>query len=72
MAERDPLTSGLLVKRTDGNAARNPLVRIAADAADDMVSFASHFGMTPAARARISAGVGFEPPGRSKFDGLIA
>jgi hypothetical protein len=30
------------------------------------------FGMSPAARARISAGVWHELPGRSKFDGLIA
>jgi hypothetical protein len=35
-----------------------------------MVSFAAHFGLTPVARARISAGVGFEPP-PGKFDGLI-
>ena len=36
MAERDPATHGLLVKRVDGNAAQNPLVMIAANAASDM------------------------------------
>jgi phage terminase small subunit len=46
------------------------MVRIAANAAEAMVSFAGHFGMSPAARARIAAGVGFEPP-PGKFDGLI-
>jgi P27 family predicted phage terminase small subunit len=70
MAERDPMTHGLLIKRADG-AGPNPMVRIAANAAEAMVSFAGHFGMSPAARARIAAGVGFEPPPGGKFDGLI-
>jgi P27 family predicted phage terminase small subunit len=71
IAEKDPATSGLLVKRADGNDGPNPLVRIARRAADDMVSLAGHFGMSPAARARISAGVGYEPPPGGKFDGLL-
>jgi P27 family predicted phage terminase small subunit len=71
MAASDPATRGLLVERADGNTGQNPLVRIAANAAADMVSFAGHFGMSPAARARISAGIGYEPP-PSKFDGLLA
>jgi P27 family predicted phage terminase small subunit len=69
MAERDPATHGLLIRRQDGNAARNPLLKAARDAANDMVRIAAEFGFSPAARARISAGVGCEPP--SKFDGLI-
>jgi hypothetical protein len=36
-----------------------------------MVRYASEFGMSPAARARIAAGAGFEPP-PGKFDGLLA
>jgi P27 family predicted phage terminase small subunit len=72
MAERDPVTCGLLVKRADGNAGQNPMVRIAANAAADMVRYAGEFGMSPAARARISAGVGYEPPPGGKFDGLLA
>jgi P27 family predicted phage terminase small subunit len=72
MAKRDATTSGLLIKTSSGDAAQNPVVGIARRAAADMVRFASDFGMSPAARARISAGVGFEPPGGGKFDGLIA
>jgi P27 family predicted phage terminase small subunit len=54
----------------DGNPRRNPLVKIASDAAEDMVRYASEFGMTAAARSRIAAGI-YTPPGPSKFDGLI-
>lgn len=72
MAERDPATHGLLVKRiSDGNPTRNPLVRIAGDAAADMVRFAGEFGLTPVARGRIGA-AGYEPPPPGKFDGLLA
>jgi phage terminase small subunit len=48
---------------------RNPLVAIAANAASDMVRYASEFGLTPLARGRIAAGGGYGPPG--KFDGLL-
>lgn len=73
MASSNPATSGLMVKRTDGNPAPNPLLHIARKAADDMVRYAGEFGMTPVARARISAGVGYEPPrGGGKFGDLIA
>ena len=69
MAERDPLMHGLIVKTQSGGAAPNPLVWIAANAARDMVQFAGEFGMTPAARSRISAGV---EVGDGKFAGLLA
>jgi P27 family predicted phage terminase small subunit len=59
---------GLLVKVREGHARRNPLVQIAASAAADMLRFASEFGMSPAARTRISSGAA-KPAG--KFDGLI-
>jgi phage terminase small subunit len=49
---------------------RNPLVAIAANAANDMLRFAGEFGLTPLARSRIAAGGGYEPP-PSKFDGLL-
>jgi hypothetical protein len=52
MAAQDPETRGLLVKRADGNTAANPMVKIAANAAAEMVSYAGHFGMSPAS-ARI-------------------
>jgi P27 family predicted phage terminase small subunit len=71
MAKRDATTSGLLIEVSSGDAAQNPLVGIARRACRDMVRFAGEFGMSPAARARISAGVGYEPPGGGKFGGLI-
>ncbi|HEY2526373.1 MAG TPA: P27 family phage terminase small subunit [Xanthobacteraceae bacterium] len=54
MAEKDPITSGLVVKK-NGNATPNPLVAIAEKAARAMVRYAAEFGLTPAARSRISA-----------------
>jgi P27 family predicted phage terminase small subunit len=69
MAEKDAATGGLLIKRADGNAGQNPLVKISRDSAEAMVQYAGHFGMSAVARARISAGVGHEPP--SRFDGLL-
>jgi P27 family predicted phage terminase small subunit len=54
MADRDERTGALLVQTADGNAKRNPLVKIAAAA--DMLAFALQFGMTPSARVRLAAG----------------
>lgn len=70
MAARDPVTDGLLIRTIAGDARQNPLVRIARNAAADLLMFAGQFGMTPAARARIAAGIGPEPP--SKFGDLLA
>jgi P27 family predicted phage terminase small subunit len=69
MAQRDEIMHGLIVKTQSGGAAPNPLVLIAQSAARDMVRFASEFGLTPAARSRISAG---EAIGEGKFTGFIA
>jgi P27 family predicted phage terminase small subunit len=69
-AERDETTRGLLIKSTEGPKA-NPLVRIASRAAEDMVSFASQFGMTAIARTRIAHGAGWQSRGGGKFDGLL-
>jgi len=55
MAANDPLTGGLLIKTTNGNAIQNPLVGIANKAMADMVRYAVEFGMTPSARSRIEA-----------------
>ena len=55
MAARDELTSGLMIKTTNGNAIQNPLVGTANKAAADMAKYAAEFGMTPSARSRISA-----------------
>jgi P27 family predicted phage terminase small subunit len=70
MAENDPTMAALLVKSRNGNAMQNPLFLTARQCANDMLRYAAEFGLTPAARARI-AGAGFEPPGGSKFDGLL-
>ena len=69
MAERDELTSGLMIKTTNGNAIQNPLIGTANKAARDMVRYASEFGLTPSARARV--GLNAEAARKSKFDGLI-
>ena len=42
------------VKTVDGNPRRNPLVKIAADAAEDMLRFAGELGLTPIARTRLA------------------
>src|SRR5262249_30555305 len=72
IAEKDPATSGLLLKSNYGTAVQNPLVTIARKSAGDMLRYAGEFGFTPAARARIAAGPFADPgcPG-GKFDGLL-
>jgi P27 family predicted phage terminase small subunit len=71
MAERDSVTGGLLIKGALGDPRANPLIRIANNAAADMIRFGGEFGMGPAARARIRAGVAWREDG-GKFDGLLA
>jgi len=71
VADRDEQMRGLLIKTQDGNARRNPLVKVAADAAADMVRYAGEFGLTAVARSRLAAGI-YGQPTPSKFDGLLA
>lgn len=71
MAERDPMTHGLMIKGKTGAAIQNPLVLIARQSANDMVRYAAEFGFTPAARSRIATGDSIESF-VGKFDGLIA
>jgi P27 family predicted phage terminase small subunit len=71
MADRDAVTHGLLVRTNAGAAMQNPLVLTARQAANDMVRFAAEFGLTPAARSRISSLD--DPSGPpSKFGDLLA
>jgi P27 family predicted phage terminase small subunit len=70
MAERDRVTNGLLIKTTTGDVRSNPLARIAAAAASDMLKYASEFGFTPAARARIATGPFGQPPGGGNLTGF--
>jgi P27 family predicted phage terminase small subunit len=69
MAAKDQLTSGLMIKTTNGNGIQNPLIGTANKAASDMVRYAAEFGLTPVARARLALSV-VAPP-KSKFDGLV-
>jgi P27 family predicted phage terminase small subunit len=70
MTDRDPVTSGLMIKTKNGAAIQNPLFLTAKQAASDMVRYAAEFGLTPAARSRITAAnaIAGAP---SKFDELI-
>ena len=55
MAEKDPINYALIIKTSNGNAIQNPLRGIANCAMRDMVRYAAEFGITPAARTRVSA-----------------
>jgi P27 family predicted phage terminase small subunit len=68
MGAKDLLTGGLMIKTSNGNAIQNPLVGTANKAAADMVRYATEFGMTPSAQARIEMG---PAPTASKWAGLI-
>lgn len=73
MTDGDKLMNGFIIRRRNGEAGSNPLVRAAQRAATEMLRFASEFGMTPVARARIAAGVlGENPLPKSKFGDLLA
>jgi P27 family predicted phage terminase small subunit len=69
-ATNEDLSSGLIIKTTNGNVIQNPLVGIANKAAADMVKYASEFGMTPSARARLSVGPK-DKPEDNKLKGLL-
>jgi len=69
LAQKGGAIAALVQKTVSGNWIQQPLIGIANKAAGDMVRYASEFGMTPSARARLAV-----DPGRgkgSKFDGLI-
>jgi len=70
LAARDPVSGALLIKGGLGDPRANPLIRVANNAAADMVRYAAEFGMTPSARARVAGGVAWREGG-SKFDGLL-
>jgi P27 family predicted phage terminase small subunit len=61
--------AGLIDKTSNGNIIQNCLIGIANKAAGDMIRYASEFGLTPAARARLSISPGDKD--KSKFRGLI-
>jgi P27 family predicted phage terminase small subunit len=72
MAAGDPVAHSLIIKSRNGSAIQNPLFLSARQSANDFIRAGELFGMGPAARARIAAGIGgFGPRPPSKFDGLL-
>jgi P27 family predicted phage terminase small subunit len=71
MQNKDPRQRGLLVQTKYRGLAQNPLLYVMRKAAADMMRYAAEFGLTPAARSRIAAGVRAEQE-ESKFAGLLA
>jgi len=70
MAVRDPETGALTIRSATGCLTVHPLVRIAISSAHEVVRFAAEFGLSPAARSRVSGGIAAQiAPG--KFAGLL-
>jgi P27 family predicted phage terminase small subunit len=67
-AEKGGPLAAIVDKTSNGNYVQNTLVGTANKARADMVRYASEFGLTPAARAKIAVEGG---GGGSKFAGLI-
>ena len=65
MAKNDQLTSAMMIKGSGGSPMANPLLKIARNAACDMMRFAGEFGMTPRARSYLSAAGRINGPGSS-------
>lgn len=73
MAVNDAMTGALMIRNAAGGPQPNPLVKMANQAARDMVRYAGEFGLTPVARARIAAAYnGGDDGGSRKFAGLLA
>jgi P27 family predicted phage terminase small subunit len=69
--ERLAKEDDLVVRGTErSNRVPNPFLKIACQAARDLIKFGAEFGLTPSARARVSAGMPPSPP--SKFGDLLA
>jgi P27 family predicted phage terminase small subunit len=69
LAEEMLAGAELLVDGSAGNRVPNPLIKIAQQAARDLIKFGNEFGLTPSSRARVRAGV---PEDHGKFSGLLA
>jgi P27 family predicted phage terminase small subunit len=68
--ERLSKEADLVVRGTTrSNRVPNPFLKIAAQAARDLIRFSAEFGMTPSARARVAAGY---DASKSKFGDLLA
>lgn len=71
MQAKDPVMNGMIIKGIGGLAVPNPLVNVVRKHAGDVVRFAAEFGLTPAARSRIVAGIHGDNS-QGKFAGLLA
>jgi P27 family predicted phage terminase small subunit len=63
--------NALVIKTTTGNWIQQPLIGIANKAAADMVRYASEFGMTPVARAKLGTAPSKEDDKFEKLIGLV-
>jgi P27 family predicted phage terminase small subunit len=70
MAAEDSNFNGLMITGSTGSRMANPLVKIARNAAADMLRFAGEFGMTPRARSYLDAAGRLDGP--SNFGDLLA
>jgi len=69
--QNDPHNFGLVVTGSTGSLIANPLVKIASQAAHDVMRYAVEFGFTPASRSRVTGNAAGSEP-ESKFGGLLA
>jgi P27 family predicted phage terminase small subunit len=69
---RDEPVKGFVVRNGSGGPAENPLIYTARKASEAMMKYAAEFGLTPAARSRISCGSQGDDEQGSKFAGLLA
>jgi P27 family predicted phage terminase small subunit len=71
LAEERLASEDLVAPGSERNKVVNPVLKIACQAARDLIRFGSEFGLTPSARARVAAGM---PPSAtgSKFGDLLS
>jgi P27 family predicted phage terminase small subunit len=69
-AERLLETESLTAQGSTGNTVVHPLIKVAMQSARDLCRYASEFGLTPCARARMRASYD-DGGGPGKFDGLL-
>jgi P27 family predicted phage terminase small subunit len=71
LAEEKLAGQELVGPGSERNQVPNPLQKIAAQAARDLIKFGAEFGLSPCARARVSAGLPPGPGQPSKFGDLL-
>lgn len=69
LREKSGTLATMMITTKQGNKINNPLIGVMNKAAGDMVRYASEFGLTPSARARLA--IDPNKNKQSKFAGLI-